>query len=200
VKLFARCQRFTLGPFACGGGPLPASALLAGPSSTSSFSRSRLRNPPTSRKARLTSPPAPLRSSSERSARSGERHNDPRLDTLSSLKVVGEDGAHDIAELSGPVISEKFEIDCAGYRSGREYLAVGYANGEYRTQFPLIYSAFGRDPESGNGMFIGADVIPGMSGGPMINGQFRVTGIVNQRWPSRSRALADTYLCGGKIA
>jgi S1-C subfamily serine protease len=122
------------------------------------------------------------------------------LDTLSSLKVVGEDGAHDIAELSGPVISEKFEIDCAGYRSGREYLAVGYANGEYRTQFPLIYSEFGRDPESGNGMFIGADVIPGMSGGPMINGQFRVTGIVNQRWPSRSRALADTYLCGGKIA
>lgn len=117
-----------------------------------------------------------------------------------TLKVVGEDGDTDIAELSGPVIDAKFEIDCAGYKVGQQYLAVGYPLGQYRTEYPLIYSAFGRDPDGGIGMFIGADVIPGMSGGPVINEQFRVTGIINRRWPSRSRALADTYLCGAAIA
>jgi S1-C subfamily serine protease len=109
--------------------------------------------------------------------------------------VTGDNVELDIAELSGPLIDEKIEIDCSGFKVGQEYLAIGYAGGQYRTSIPLIYSGFGRDPDTGNGEFIGADSIPGMSGGPILNTNLQVSGITLQRWPSRGRPLGDTYLC-----
>jgi S1-C subfamily serine protease len=114
--------------------------------------------------------------------------------------VTGQDEKNDVAELSGPVIAAKFELDCDGFKAGQEYLAVGFAGGETLTRLPLLYSAFGRDPGNGNGQFIGAETIPGMSGGAMISLSIRVAGIVTQRWPSRARALADTYLCKGAVS
>lgn len=112
------------------------------------------------------------------------------------VRLVHQDGKLDTAELIGAVAPEKFEIDCSGFRPNQHYLAIGYAGGVVRLDLPLIYSAFGRDPEGTNGMFVGPDSQPGMSGGPLINEDYQVSGIVQQRWPSRARALADTYLCG----
>jgi S1-C subfamily serine protease len=114
--------------------------------------------------------------------------------------IVGNDGKLDIAELKGPVIDAKVELDCSGFKVGHEYLAIGYAGGVYRTRLPMIFAGFGGDPDNGNGEFIGTDMIPGMSGGPIFGEDYRVDGINLQRWPSRARAISDTYLCGGKIA
>lgn len=110
-------------------------------------------------------------------------------------RITHQDGELDIAELSGPFSPVKFDLDCRGFRVGRQYLATGFAGGKYRINIPLIHSVFARDPKAGNSMFIGADVIPGMSGGPVIGEDYRVAGIINQRWPSRARSVADTYLC-----
>lgn len=114
----------------------------------------------------------------------------------SPASLAGVNRDLDIAEVSGPPDRPKLDIDCHGFEVSHQYLSIGYPYGLTRMIFPLIYSAFGRDPDNGNGMFIGADVIPGMSGGPLLNENYRVAGIVNQRWPSRSRPLSDTYLCG----
>jgi S1-C subfamily serine protease len=119
---------------------------------------------------------------------------------LNKVTVAGVEKSLDVAELRGPVIDAKFQLNCSGFKPGHEYLAVGYAGGVYRTNLPLIYSTFGHDPENGNGQFIGADMIPGMSGGPLVGEDYRVSGINLQRWPSRARDLRDTYLCGAPVA
>lgn len=122
--------------------------------------------------------------------------------TIEGVKVTFTGRANDdldIVELRGPEIAAKFDIDCGGFQPGREYLSIGFAQGLYRTQIPLFYSAFGRDPDSGNQQFIGSDIIPGMSGGPMIGTDGRVVGVNLQRWPSRGRQLRDTYLCSKAV-
>ena len=123
--------------------------------------------------------------------------NAPDECTIGTQKVTvtGQSKDLDIAELSGPSLPAKLEVNCSGFSPGRQYLAIGYAGGVYRTNLPLIYSRFGPDPENGNGQFIGADMIPGMSGGPLIGEDYRVWGVNLQRWPSRARDLHDTYLC-----
>jgi S1-C subfamily serine protease len=109
--------------------------------------------------------------------------------------VVYQGKARDIAELRGPVLATRFDLDCDGFKAGAEYMAIGMAFGSARTNIPMLYSAFGNDPDNGNGQFIGAEMIPGMSGGPMIDRRFRVAGVNLQRWPSRALDLRDSYLC-----
>jgi hypothetical protein len=117
------------------------------------------------------------------------------------LQVVRQDGSLDLAELSGfPLRNEaggevRLEIECRGYRPGRTYRSFGYAGGFF-SMFPLIAS---RHLLAGQRVFIGADIVPGMSGGPVVSDDSgRVTGINNQRWPSRSRDLRGTWLCEGR--
>ena len=116
------------------------------------------------------------------------------------LTLAGDDPAHDLTEFHGPVIDAKLELNCAGFKPGEQYLAIGYALGQVRTTIPLIFSAFGDDPGGGNGMLVGADLIPGMSGGPTLGTDYRVHGIGLQRWPSRARDISETYLCGKATA
>lgn len=111
------------------------------------------------------------------------------------VKLVLRDDANDIAELSGPAIAARLVVDCRPFKRDRHYLSIGYAYGIGRLNLPLIYSAFGKDPENGNGMFVGPDMHPGMSGGPTLSEEYRVAGVNSQRWPSRTRALADTHVC-----
>lgn len=115
----------------------------------------------------------------------------------SAVSVTKQDGMLDVAELKAPPIAAKLTVDCRPPKPNRHYLAVGYSGGIMRLHLPLIYSAFGRDPGNGNGMFVGPDVHPGMSGGPLIGEDYRVAGIVTQRWPSRVRSLADSHVCKG---
>jgi hypothetical protein len=109
--------------------------------------------------------------------------------------TVLNDKSHDVAELAGPTITASLKVNCAGFRRNRHYLAVGFVSLIGRLSLPLIYSGFGRDPDNGHGMFVGPDAHPGMSGGPLLDEDYRVSGVVVQRWPSRARALADTHVC-----
>lgn len=114
------------------------------------------------------------------------------------VKILKLDGKLDVAEIDGPVLATKVEIDCRPFKVNRHYLAVGYSMGIMRLELPLIFSAFGRDPFNGNGRFAGTDVHQGMSGGPLFGEDYRGAGIITQRWPSRIRALSDTHICQGK--
>lgn len=113
------------------------------------------------------------------------------------VKLILRDDSNDIAELLGPAIPARLVVDCKPFKRDRHYLSIGYAYGIGRLNLPLIYSAFGKDPENGNGMFVGPDMHPGMSGGPLLSEEYKAAGVNSQRWPSRTRALADTHVCKG---
>lgn len=99
------------------------------------------------------------------------------------------------AQVPGPSL----DIDCNGYVKGRRYLAIGYARGRpFQTTVELegtgeTYGGF----DVLKGMFT---VIPGMSGGPVIDAETgKVVGVINvynfQLGHSGSIPLRDTSLC-----
>lgn len=105
------------------------------------------------------------------------------------------DEKHDFATLTGPASPHILATNCRGFHSGQTYLARGFPGGQsYNIFMPMIASALS---VGGFRTFTGADVIPGMSGGPVMDTQGRVTGIVNMRWPSRSMPLSSTGFCRG---
>lgn len=109
------------------------------------------------------------------------------------VTVVSEDDTADIAELRSPAPQPFMAHRCEPYRIGGTYRAIGFVLGQYRANIPWL--ATGQtDRDSGQYDFIG-EAQPGMSGGPILDSQGRVVGIVNQRYPARSRALKDTSLC-----
>jgi hypothetical protein len=112
-----------------------------------------------------------------------------------AVRTTLQDDHNDIAELAGPVIPEWLEVDCSPFRKNRHYLGIGYAYGIGRINLPFIYSAFDRDPVTGNGIFVGPDTHQGMSGGPLLTEDYMAGGVVTHRWASRARALADTHVC-----
>jgi hypothetical protein len=94
------------------------------------------------------------------------------------------------------------KANCGGYRDGQWVHAQGHARGHPVIQsMPLMYSdavqslGFGR----GWSVLVYNSVIPGQSGGPVLNGQGEVVGTVNAYnpfWPiSFSRSLSRTILC-----
>lgn len=110
-------------------------------------------------------------------------------------ETVREDGALDVAELRSVARRQFLELNCRGFRRGRWYRAIGYAGGELRVNLPWQAAGFGDAP--GKAEFLG-EAYPGMSGGPVIDRDGRVTGVTLQRFPARARALASTWLCGAQ--
>lgn len=98
----------------------------------------------------------------------------------------------DFASFKGPKSKHRLHVSCNGYFTQRTYMAIGYGFGWPVTMnMPWISTDIAID---GYQSFIG-EGIPGMSGGPVINRSGEVVGIVNMRWPTRSRALRDTPIC-----
>lgn len=110
------------------------------------------------------------------------------------------DGESDFSILDVP--SDKlggFKINCDGFIPGEWYYAIGYAQGLPWQQTVTILATYVKIP-NGMRLLLGSPtVIPGMSGGPVINSRGEVVGTVNMYTRgaplSYSRALRDTEVC-----
>lgn len=105
---------------------------------------------------------------------------------------IKSDKVHDFATFAGPVLKDRVKFTCRNFRSGRHYLAVGYPG---RLSFQVM-EAWNSTPFqlAGYRVFVG-NGYPGMSGGPVLDKNGHMTGIVNMRWPTRSMPLRSTHLC-----
>ena len=105
-----------------------------------------------------------------------------------------------VIELAGPKAGG-FKINCEGFKAGEYYWAIGHAMGGAQRVISLY--SYGRYAWNGMAALWGyPTVIPGMSGGPIINIRGEVVGTVNMYNPfapvSLSRELRDTSVCKGK--
>ena len=106
------------------------------------------------------------------------------------LEIVRADRELDFAELRGPDNPVPLRFRCSGFEAGEMYRAIGFpAIG--RTVSHLI--ATGHRDADGLREFVG-EVHPGQSGGPVLRAGIAY-GIVNKRWPGRSRSLSETWIC-----
>lgn len=92
------------------------------------------------------------------------------------------------------------KVSCEGFKAGESYSAIGYARGEPR-QLVIALRYTGYKHVLGQSILRGwGTVIPGMSGGPVLNQRGEVVGTVNAfNWLyglSFSTALRDTAICG----
>jgi hypothetical protein len=121
------------------------------------------------------------------------------------IKVTEQNGERDFARLdTASTAPNGFKISCRGFVPGHWYWSVGYANGGPIQYAIPLYATYAKAPD-GKRVLIGEDaVIPGMSGGPVMNAAGEVVGLVNAYLPgtgiSFSRDLRDTAACGADIA
>lgn len=115
------------------------------------------------------------------------------------IYATAEDG--DFSTFSAAVYGGRpMKVDCGGFRPGRWYYAVGHARGwSWQTTLPL-YATYAK-AYNGMRMLLGSPtVIPGMSGGPLIDAETgAVAGTINayrsDQPISYSRELRDTSIC-----
>jgi hypothetical protein len=125
----------------------------------------------------------------------------------SPFAVTNQDGAHDFAQMDTPTgVPNGFPIDCGGFVPGRWYWAIGYAGGAAFQTAVAIYATIYTRTDDGERIFVGMHtVIPGMSGGPVLDpATGAAVGTVNAYNSdyrlSFSRELKDTSACGADIA
>jgi hypothetical protein len=118
------------------------------------------------------------------------------------LEIMLEDNALDYALLRGTV-GQPMTLLCKEMKRGRTFYGIGYAGGRYRMDSRLFAQSRTKANVEGTSysgmMRFGGGVIPGMSGGPVIDGEGRVVAIVNASNAELSTALGrsvkDTILC-----
>ncbi len=118
------------------------------------------------------------------------------------LETTLEDDALDYALLRGTV-GKPMTLLCREMKRGRTYYGIGYAGGRYRMDSRLFAESRTETNVEGTSysgmMLFRGGAIPGMSGGPIIDGKGRVVAIVNASNSELSTALGrsveDTILC-----
>lgn len=109
--------------------------------------------------------------------------------------------------LDGPVLPKKPHIDCRGFQLGIRYTAIGFNRYSLSvTEEPVTATTEivekSTDDKLGVAflkmMRLRGTVYHGMSGGPIIDNQGNIVGIINGVYPHDgvlSRELADTSVC-----
>lgn len=110
------------------------------------------------------------------------------------------DGDKDFSILDYPVAKlDGFKINCDGFIPGEWYFAVGYAGGHPWQTMVRILATYVKTGDGLRVLLGSPTVIPGMSGGPVLNKRGEVVGTINKYSRiaplSLSRALRDTEVC-----
>jgi hypothetical protein len=101
----------------------------------------------------------------------------------------------------GPAKLKGLRIDCSGFKKDEFYYAIGFAHG-HPIQRLIILKGTGDHADNGMAVLFGSPtLIPGMSGGPILNSKGAVVGVnsmYSKVFPlSLSRELKDTSVCKG---
>lgn len=109
------------------------------------------------------------------------------------IEVTHRDPEHDYATFIGPASPATIKVSCEGFRFQRMYMARGFPGGRSHNIF-TPWQALGFKFQ-GFDVFVAADAIPGMSGGPVMDGDGRAVGLTVRHSPARAVALRDTGYC-----
>lgn len=97
-----------------------------------------------------------------------------------------------------------FRIDCGGFKPGTYVFPVGYAKGWPWQTMLMLLATYQKDDESRQVLLGDPTVIPGMSGGPILNERGEVVGVVNAYVAgmpfSFSLPLSETSICKDRNA
>lgn len=112
------------------------------------------------------------------------------------------EGDLDFSTIKVAVKGRGLKINCDGFKAMHWYFAVGYAGGFEWQTMTRHFAAFTDNVEGLRILFDTPTVIPGMSGGAVMDEDGAIVGIVNAfngfYGASYSRALKDTSLCLNK--
>lgn len=117
-----------------------------------------------------------------------------------AIAITDQDGPHDFARFDTETGTPNgLKVNCDGFIPGRWYWAVGHAHGAPFQIEIALYATY-RVSRDGKHELIGPyTVIPGMSGGPVLDEDGAVVGTVNSyvenTSTSFSRELKDTSIC-----
>jgi hypothetical protein len=130
--------------------------------------------------------------------------HDCEIDGL-PISVTEQDGGHDFARIDvGNSRLNGLKIDCHGFIAGEWYWSVGFAQGLPFQTAVAVYATYAKAADGKRVLLGQYNFIPGMSGGPVMDAQGNVVGVVNAFIPgtpiSLSRELRQTSLCGADIA
>jgi hypothetical protein len=128
--------------------------------------------------------------------------------TMVPLKVTLNDGLNDFAIFQSPIPLDNkiLKISCDSFKINQTYYSIGWAEGQYLIKMPLkamnkyTNKRFTVDEKPAlHFRLLQGKIIPGMSGGPMIDENWVIHGMNNAVWDdintSYSRELADTAVC-----
>jgi hypothetical protein len=112
--------------------------------------------------------------------------------------IPAPEGDLDFSAIALP--AKGLRINCEGFKENELYWAIGYSWGGPVQRVIMLIGTGEKDGSTGEAILLGyPTVIPGMSGGPIINSKGEVVGTVNMFSPqfplSLSRELKDTSLC-----